>query len=271
MPRQRPTSPTTSPTTRLAGRRCGSTTASRSTARSTRRTGTTPGQLLLSAVRSRQPDLQHQRPGLPGEGYGAADRREPWRGLSVNGAAAWNSGELKNSPALIGNLSGSTSFGKPITGILHAGQDHQAVGQGDRWPMCTATRAARSPTPRRSRGTCACATTAEWGTYHAVSPSWGCSITSHSLSASGNVEAYDQPAWTTFDLSAGVAKDNWTVSLIRQNITNVNKSTFTTSRQFILTRRLPMRPRIRSSVKFGYKPSPEHHLTAGTASRAGLR
>jgi outer membrane receptor protein involved in Fe transport len=70
------------------------------------------------------------------------------------------------------------------------------------------------------------------------------------------VEAYDQPAWTTYDLAAGIAKDTWTVSLVGTNITNTNKSLFTTSRQFILTE-TPMRPRT-IELTFGYAFT-EHH------------
>ena len=38
-----------------------------------------------------------------------------WHGPSVNGAAAWNSGKLMNSPSLIGNIPGTAGFGKPLT------------------------------------------------------------------------------------------------------------------------------------------------------------
>ena len=178
-----------------------------------------------------------------------------WRGLSVNGAAAWNSGELKNSPALIGNLSGSTSFGKPITSFYSlnkatntwvlAGPVQNVYGnQGS--PL------ANSPP---FEGNLRVRYDWEWGSYLPYAQ-LGMQHQSHSLSASGNVEAYDQPAWTTYDLSAGVAKDNWTVSLIGTNITNVNKSLFTTSRQFILTE-TPMRPRT-IELTFGYAFA-EHH------------
>jgi hypothetical protein len=95
----------------------------------------------------------------------------------------------------------------------------------------------------------------EWGTYLPYVQA-GMQHQSHSLSASGHVEAYDQPAWTTYDLAAGIAKDTWTVSLIGTNITNTNKSLFTTSRQFILTE-TPMRPRT-IELTFGYAFA-EHH------------
>ena len=158
-----------------------------------------------------------------------------WQGLSVNGAAAWNSGELKNSPALIGNIPGTASFGKPLStfyvkGVATPIQDVYGA-QGS--PLANSPPFEASFRARYDW---------EWGTYLPY-VQLGMQHQSHSLSASGNVEAYDQPAWTTYDLSAGVAKDNWTVSLMGTNITNTNKSLFTTSRQFILTE-TPMRPRV---------------------------
>ena len=178
-----------------------------------------------------------------------------WRGLSVNGAAAWNSGELKNSPALIGNLPGSTSFGKPITtfyvkdkatGTYVLGGPVQDVYGAQGSPL------ANSPP---FEGNLRVRYDWEWGTYLPYVQA-GMQHQSHSLSASGHVEAYDQPAWTTYDLAAGIAKDTWTVSLVGTNITNTNKSLFTTSRQFILTE-TPMRPRT-IELTFGYAFT-EHH------------
>ncbi|HWF99185.1 MAG TPA: TonB-dependent receptor, partial [Steroidobacteraceae bacterium] len=178
-----------------------------------------------------------------------------WRGLSVNGAAAWNSGELKNSPALIGNLATSSSFGKPITDFY---VKDKTTGQ---WvlggPVADVYGAQGSPLANSPpfEGNLRARYDWEMGNYLPY-VQLGMQHQSHSLSASGHVEAYDQPAWTTYDLSAGVAKDNWTVSLVGTNITNVNKSLFTTSRQFILTE-TPMRPRT-IELTFGYAFS-EHH------------
>jgi outer membrane receptor protein involved in Fe transport len=177
-----------------------------------------------------------------------------WRGLSVNGAAAWNSGELKNSPALIDNIpllsngQKNPKLGQPISSfyVNGAAQPVQNVYGLQGSPL------ANSPP---FEGNLRVRYDWAWGTYLPYAQ-LGMQHQSHSLSASGNVEAYDQPEWTTYDLSAGVAKDNWTVSLIGTNITNVNKSLFTTSRQFILTE-TPMRPRT-IELTFGYAFS-EHH------------
>ncbi|MGH2345289.1 MAG: hypothetical protein ACRDG4_08685, partial [Chloroflexota bacterium] len=73
----------------------------------------------------------------------------------------------------------------------------------------------------------------------------------HSLSAAGHVESFEQPQWTTYDAAAGVSKGTWTVSLIGTNITNVNKSLFTSSSAFVLTE-TPMRPRV-IELTFSYR------------------
>ena len=62
---------------------------------------------------------------------------------------------------------------------------------------------------------------------------------------------YDQPGYTTYDASVGVAKDNWTAQFYGQNLSNSDASTFTSSAQFIESQ-VPLRPRV-LGIKFGYK------------------
>jgi outer membrane receptor protein involved in Fe transport len=62
---------------------------------------------------------------------------------------------------------------------------------------------------------------------------------------------YDQPGYTIYDGSLGVAKDNWTAQLYGQNLGNSDASTFTSSAQFIKSE-VPLRPRV-LGIKFGYK------------------
>jgi outer membrane receptor protein involved in Fe transport len=171
-----------------------------------------------------------------------------WHGLSVNGSAAWNSSNLVNSPALVGNIPGTADYGKPLTS--------QYVN-GVAIPLQNVYGAQSSPLADSPpfEGNLRVRYDWVWGSYLPYAQV-GFQHQAHSLSAAGNVEAYNQPGWTTYDLSAGVAKDNWTVSLIGTNITDVNKSLFTTSRQWILTE-TPMRPRV-IELTFGYNFS-EHH------------
>jgi hypothetical protein len=65
------------------------------------------------------------------------------------------------------------------------------------------------------------------------------------------VNRYEMPAWTTVDASAGVSKGPWTIELVGSNITDINKSQFTSAAQFIVAE-VPQRPRT-LGVRFGYK------------------
>ena len=62
---------------------------------------------------------------------------------------------------------------------------------------------------------------------------------------------YYQPSYTTYDASAGIAKDNWTLEAFGTNLSNSNASTFTSSAQFIKSE-VPLRPRV-LGVKLGFK------------------
>jgi hypothetical protein len=74
----------------------------------------------------------------------------------------------------------------------------------------------------------------------------------HSLSQL-TAGATQQPEWTTDDASLGVGKGPWVVQIFGQNITNVNKSLFTTSTiGGPLITETPMRPRV-LGVRFDYK------------------
>ncbi|MHB1872119.1 MAG: TonB-dependent receptor [Steroidobacteraceae bacterium] len=158
----------------------------------------------------------------------------PIAGLTLNGSASWNSGELINSPALIDNIAGSPNFGKPITTYY--------VG-GVATPLADVYGAPGSPLANSPPFQANLRARYDWqfGSYTPYVEA-GFQHRSHSQSASGHVESYNQPGWTTYDAQAGISKGDWTVSLIGTNLTNVNKSLFTSSRQFILTE-VPMRPR----------------------------
>jgi iron complex outermembrane receptor protein len=170
-------------------------------------------------------------------------------GLTVTGSASWNSTEQTNSPSLINNNPASPTFGQPITtqctapypstncstqglsGVYGQQGSHLANSPPLQWNL-------------RARYEW------NWGEYRAFGQ-FGAVYQAHSLSATGNVEAYDQPEWTTFDASLGIGRDNWNVSLYGTNITDVNKSLFTSSRQFIISE-TPMRPRV-IELQFDYR------------------
>jgi iron complex outermembrane receptor protein len=159
----------------------------------------------------------------------------PVDGLTVDASASWNSGQLTNSPALVDNIPGSPNYGKPITTYYPGGV---ATPIADVYGAPGSPLANSPPFQANARARY------DWqvGSYTPF-VQFGVQHRSHSASAAGHVESYDQPAWTTYDASAGIAKDDWAVSLVGTNITNENKSLFTSSRQFILTE-TPMRPRV---------------------------
>jgi outer membrane receptor protein involved in Fe transport len=62
---------------------------------------------------------------------------------------------------------------------------------------------------------------------------------------------FENPAYSQYDASIGVAKDAWTTELYAQNLTNVNASVFTSTNQFVQAETI-LRPRV-LGLKFGYK------------------
>jgi iron complex outermembrane receptor protein len=62
---------------------------------------------------------------------------------------------------------------------------------------------------------------------------------------------YDQPAYTTYDASLGIAKDAWYVQAFGTNLSNSDASLFTSSGQFIESQ-VPLRPRV-LGLKVGMK------------------
>jgi len=175
--------------------------------------------------------------------------------LTLQGAASWNQSRQTNSPVLIDNVPGSVNFGKPIT------QDCD--------PTCTpvtnpfgpigAPSANAPPIQFSLRGRY------DWS-FGDYSPfvQVGATHNGHSFTQAGSnptiAEAgsvstgrlrFENPAYSTFDASAGIAKDAWIVTFYGENLGNSNASTFVSTDQFIVAQ-TPLRPRI-LGVSFGYK------------------
>ena len=169
----------------------------------------------------------------------------PLRGLTIDAAAAWNSGELVNSPALIGNIPGTADYGKPLTSYYVNGV---ATPVADVYGVPGSPLADSPPFDANMR------VRYEWVVGHYMPyVQAGVVHQAHSYSASGHVEAYNQPAWTTYNMALGVSKGRWTLSLFGSNLTDVNKSLFTYSGQFTRTE-TPMRPRV-IELAFNYRYS----------------
>jgi iron complex outermembrane receptor protein len=155
-------------------------------------------------------------------------------GLTVWAAAAWNSSSQTNSPYLVNNNPKSPTYGQNITSI-----------QNPYGPL-------GSPTSYSPPFNANLRIRYEWdfNDYNAFVQVGG-QHQAHMVTATGYVPAFDLPAFSTYDASAGVAKDAWTVQIFGQNISNTNSSLSTNQSQFILAE-TPQRPRV-LGVKFSYK------------------
>jgi hypothetical protein len=176
------------------------------------------------------------------------------QGLTAQGGASWNSSKQTNSPYLIANNPAlladpatKAEYGQPILSV-----------QNPYGPLGSPS--AFSPPMQfnlRLRY--------EWtvNSYNAFGQA-GVTHTGHSFTQSGsnpslstgtNVSTtnlrFENPAYSQYDASMGIAKDAWTTELYAQNLTNVIKSVFTSSTQFIPAEAIT-RPRV-LGVRFGYK------------------
>jgi iron complex outermembrane recepter protein len=178
-------------------------------------------------------------------------------GLTVQGAASWNSSVQTNSPALIDTNPGSVNFGKAITEKCNSkGLDCTPISNLFGPPGDPSANSPPLQFNLRARY--------DWtlNTYNAFVQVGG-QHTGHSYTQSGNDPAlsasginttllrFENPAYSTFDASCGVAKDAWTVHVFAQNLTNKETSLFTNTAQFAVAQ-TALRPRI-LGVKFGYK------------------
>jgi len=132
------------------------------------------------------------------------------QGLTLTGAASWNSSNQTNSPYLIG------LNGQPITSISNA---YGALNS----PL------AQSPP---FQGNLRVRHEFSMSDYHAF---WqiGGVHQAHSYSATGHIQTFEQPGFTTYDASLGVAKDAWLVQVYGENVTDRRYATFINADQFI--------------------------------------
>ena len=172
----------------------------------------------------------------------------PMDGLTIQAAGSYNKGELQNSPQFISNNPGSPTFGDPITEsclIFSGGTCTLVVPVVDVFGK-PGTELANSPELQfniRARY--------EWdmGEYMPF-VSGAIQYQDESFSTAAEVSRETMPSWTTMDASVGVSKDDWMAELYVVNLTDENKSLFTSNSQFIEVQ-VPMRPRT-IGLRFGY-------------------
>jgi outer membrane receptor protein involved in Fe transport len=175
-------------------------------------------------------------------------------GLTAQGGVSWNSSEQTNSPYLIANnpqlLADPATRGEYGRPILSVQNPYGPIGSPS----------ANSPPMQfqlRMRY--------QWamGDYLAYVQS-GATHSGHSFTQSGanptlsngaNVSTsllrFENPALTQYDISTGISRDTWTVDFFAQNLTNVIKSTYTSTDQFVVAETIT-RPRVIGAT-LGYK------------------
>lgn len=179
-------------------------------------------------------------------------------GLTIQGSAAWNRTEQTNSPQLINNNPDSANFGKVITQACDStGASCASVG--------TPFGPIGSPTANAPPMQFSLRARYEWSflDYNSFVQA-GASHTGHSFTQAGSNPTFatggsistsrlrfENPAYTTFSASIGIAKDAWNVMVFGENLSNSNAATFTSTDQFIVEQ-TPLRPRV-IGVSFGYK------------------
>jgi iron complex outermembrane receptor protein len=142
----------------------------------------------------------------------------PFRGLTLTGSAAWNSSN-QQSVAYLPDING-----KPITSVKAFGDPGVPLAQS---PPLQANLRARYEFA--------------FGDYRAF---WqvGGVHQAHSISSIASVTtafrdqpgyAYNQPGYTTYDASMGISKDQWTVHVYGENITDVRADIYENPNQFV--------------------------------------
>ena len=149
-------------------------------------------------------------------------------GLTLSGAASWNSSSQTNSPYLTG------VNGQPITSVRNPyGTPGSPLSQS---PPFQANLRARYELTLND--------------YHAFCQVGGIRQ-AHSYSAIGYIANYDMPAYSTYDASLGIGKGAWTVQLYGQNITDARYVTYIGDGQFVQTNFVG-RPRT-MGLKYSYR------------------
>ncbi len=180
-------------------------------------------------------------------------------GLTVQGAASWNRSEQTNSPALINNNPLSGNIKQPITQACGG-----SVGAVVCKPLNNLFGPVGGPSANAPPIQFNLRVRYEWSVnnYNAFVQVGGSHIghsfteggSNPSISAGGvNTTSlrFENPAYTTYDASIGVAKDAWAAHVYAQNLSNSSASVYTNTGQFVVAETV-VRPRV-IGVKMSYK------------------
>ena len=171
-------------------------------------------------------------------------------GLTVQGAASWNQSRQTNSPALIDENPASVNYGKVITQLCsttgtnctNIGSPYGEIGS----PTANAPPIQFSVRARYEWNISGYAPYVQVGATHhghsftqaGANPTFGPGET-----VTNSRGRFDLPAYSTYDASLGVAKDNWWLNVYGENLSNSNAAVFISTDQFIV-QQTPLRPRV---------------------------
>jgi iron complex outermembrane receptor protein len=179
-------------------------------------------------------------------------------GLTLQGAAAWNQSTQTNSPVLIDNNPASNNYGKQITQACSVTGTNCFAVPNPYGPIGGPS--ANAPPIQfslRARY--------EWN-INGYTPSvqFGATHSGHSYTQAGSNPSiaqagglttsrlrFENPAYSTYNASIGLAKDAWYMTIYGENLGNSDASTFISTDQFIVAQ-TPLRPRIIGGT-FGIK------------------
>jgi outer membrane receptor protein involved in Fe transport len=177
-----------------------------------------------------------------------------YQGLTLQGSSSWNSPSQTSAPCLLDNYPTSPNLGNCITEVKGKAFQNPFGELG--------TRPAFSPAQEFNLRLRYDWAVNEYKAFIRGGVSYIGDMSNQPASyLSGDIPSeaipttthlrYDQPGYSVYDASLGVAKDSWMAALYGQNLGNSDASTFTSSAQFIKTE-VPLRPRV-IGLKFGYK------------------
>jgi iron complex outermembrane recepter protein len=176
------------------------------------------------------------------------------RGLTVNLAASWNQSVqtnspdfIANNPALLATPAGTAEFGKPVAGLSNLfGPVGDPSPDSPDFQGNLHARYEWSSTNYNWFAMAGVTTTTSSFSQGSANPS---------IAVNGAVNTtllrFQQPGYSTADVSVGLAKDNWNVKLFCENLTDSHASTFTSTAQFVVANEV-IRPRT-DGITIGYK------------------
>ncbi len=179
------------------------------------------------------------------------------QGLQLEGAASWNDSEQTNSPSLINTNPASAGFGEPITqscsGTPLVCRPLNNIFGAPGSPSANAPKLQYSLRARYEWSISGYDAFVQVGTTY-TDDSFTQASANPSISAGGvntTLLRFQNPSYSTYDASIGVAKDAWAVHLFGQNLSDKNVSLFTNTGQFVVAE-TPLRPRL-IGMKLSYK------------------